>query len=48
MLQPMQRPPLGWEPFGSNAGDELGGWSFELSAEVDNEGMPLWERKVRM
>ena len=37
-------PPLGWSTFGTHA-DTKGGHDLEFSAETDDAGMPLWERR---
>lgn len=34
-------PPAGWFPFGSHAGTSV---PVEFSAELDDAGMPLWEK----
>lgn len=46
-IEPSLNPPEGWFPFGYHAGhDPLDAPELEFSAEVGEDGLPLWERPL--
>lgn len=41
------RPPAGWVPFGVHAGGPGPMPRLELSEQVGEDGLPLWERAIQ-